>query len=151
MASLSPEAFNRAIKRLGRDLVSQIGKKVHAEVTGAVYEGIVKRTPVLTGLARGSWNVTLGAPAEASEREVFGGSVTGEPLTGIEYATRRTFVQKLEALPLGSSIAYITSNLDYIIPLEEGTSPKAPPNAMVQGTIINVLDGLKVDVSKIRW
>ena len=147
--SLSPKAFDTAIKRLGRELMPQIGKKVHAGVTGAVYEGIVKRTPVLTGLARGNWEVTLGSPAQPAEHEVFGGSVTGEPLTGLEYARRRTTVQKLEALPLGRTKSFVTNNLDYIVPLDDGTSKKAPAG-IVDQTIINVLDALHIDLSGIR-
>ena len=122
-----------------------IGKKIHAAVTEAVYLGITRRTPVLTARARGNWIPSVGAPSqEVGDHLNAGVSTTGSPNTGQEKAAGRAIKQKLEALPLGKSKSYIVNNLDYILGLEEGKSPKAPANAMVEGTIINTLDGLKV-------
>ena len=63
-----------------------------------------------------------------------------------EKARIKAVTSKLDALPLGSEKVYIANNLDYILKLENGSSPKSPPNMMVQGTIINTLDGLKVTI-----
>ena len=124
-----------------------IGKKIHAAVTEAMYLGITRKTPVLTARARGNWITSVGAPSQEVGNHLNAGvSLTGSPNTGHEKASGRAIKQKLEALPLGKSKSYITNNLDYIAGLENGTSPKAPANAMVQGTIINTLDGLKVRV-----
>ncbi len=148
---LQPEAFIREMRRWAIVNVPLIGQLVHAKVTEAVYEGIVQRTPVLTGLARGHWVPSLGAPSEYRGEEVFGGSVTGEPVTSKEKARIKGVTEKLEGVPLGSSKSFITNNLDYIQPLEDGTSPKSLPAAMVEGTIINVLDGLQINiVGKVR-
>ncbi len=139
-------AFENEMRRWARHNIPLIGKKIHAAVTNAVYIGIVQKTPVLTSLARGQWYPTNGAPSEQLTEHVAGVSVTGVPATAEEKARVKTVTSKLEALPLGQEKTYITNNLDYILGLEQGTSPKSPPAAMVQGTIINTLDGLKVDV-----
>jgi len=140
--------FEREMRRWARHNVPLIGKKIHGAVTEAVYLGIVQKTPVLTARARGNWMPTLGAPSsEVGDHLNAGVSTTGAPPTSVEKSQGKAIKKKLEGLPLGGSIAYITNNLDYIQRLEDGTlSIKSAPNAMVQQTIINTLDGLKVDV-----
>jgi hypothetical protein len=127
--------------------VPMIGKAVHSAVATAVYNGIVTKTPVLTGRARNNWFPTLGTPSEMATEETAGASLTGEPPSGEERNRINAVTQRLKALPLGESTVFITNNQPYIQGLEDGTiSKKTPPNAMVQGTIINTLDGLKVDI-----
>ncbi len=149
VVSMNQSQFERELNRWARQHIPDIGKQVHSEVTEAVFKGVLMRTPVLTGLARGNWWPTLGAPDPAAQHEIFGGSVTGEPITGSEKSRGKSVTEKLKGIPLGSSKTFITNNLEYIIPLEEGTSPKSGPKAMVEGTIINVLDALKVTI-KVR-
>lgn len=144
--NLTTLQFEAEMTRWAIKHIPKIGKIVHAAVTEAVYNGIVRRTPVLTGRARGNWFPSTGSPSEQVGEHVFGGSRTGEPVTGEEKARIKTIVAKLKALPLGETTAYITNNLDYIQRLEDGKSPKSPPQAMVRGTIINTLEGLQVDI-----
>jgi len=144
--NMTAPQFEAEMRRWMFRNVPAIGRAVHSKVTEAVYEGVVMRTPVLTGRARGNWYPTTSAPSERVGEHVFGGSVTGEPVTGEEKSRIKAVTDKLEALPLGETTAFVTNNLDYIQRLEDGHSPKAPPNAMVQGTIINTLDGLKIDL-----
>ena len=129
--------------------VPLIGKAVHSAVTTAIYSGIVKRTPVLTGRARHNWFPTNGSPSEAAVEETAGVSQTGQPPTAQEVARINTVTRKLKGLPLGSETVFITNNQQYIAGLEDGRSPKSPPAAMVQGTIINTLDGLQIDIRSI--
>lgn len=144
---LRAPAFEREMRRWANHNVPLIGKKIHAAVAKAIYEGIVQKTPILTGRARGNWSPTVGAPSDfVGENTFSSATVTGQPSTGAEKTRAKAFARTLEGLPLGSAIAYVTNNLDYISKLEDGHSPKAPPSAMVQRTIINTLDGLKVSV-----
>lgn len=126
--------------------VPDIGKAVHAAVTEHVYKGIVMRTPVLTSRARHNWFPTMGAPSSVAVEATAGVARTGEPMTGQEKARIEEILQQIKSMPMGHSIAYLTNNQPYIQKLEDGSSPKSPPAAMVQGTIINTLDGLKVDI-----
>lgn len=144
--SLKPRAFEAEMRRWARHHVPDIGKQVHKQVSEFVYQGIVTKTPVLTGRARHNWFPSNGSPVDTTVEETANVSTTGTPMTGEEKARIKTVTGKLDALPLGAEKVYITNNLDYISRLEDGYSPKSPPNAMVQGTIINTLDGLKVTI-----
>jgi hypothetical protein len=129
--------------------VPLIGKAVHAAVVQATYQGIVTKTPVLTGRARNNWFPTNGTPSSEAVEETAGVSVTGQPMTSEERGRINTVTRKLKGLPLGQEEVFITNNQPYIQGLEDGRSPKSPPAAMVQGTIINTLDGLKIDIRSI--
>lgn len=144
--NMNAAQFNAEMMRWANMNVPKIGKAVHSKVSEVVYQGIVQKTPVLTGRARHNWFPTLGAPSPAAVEETAGVSRTGEPMTAEEKARITSVTQGLEALPLGQEKVFITNNLDYIAGLEDGRSAKSPPNAMVQGTIINTLDGLQVSI-----
>ena len=144
--NMSAKQFEAEMRRWAVVHAPKIGKAVHKAVTKAVYEGILTKTPVLTGRARGNWFPTIAVPSEEVGERRFGGTLTGEPVTAAEKSMIKTVTDQLEALPLGQSSAFVTNNLDYISRLEDGYSPKSPPAAMVQGTIINTLDGLKIDI-----
>lgn len=146
MKSLWPRQFEAHMRKWGREYMPDIGKQVHKQVAEFIYKGIVERTPVLTGRARFNWFPTTGAPSSQAVEETANVSVTGTPMQPEETARIKAVTSKLDALPLGAEKVYITNNLDYILKLEMGSSPKSPPNAMVQGTIINTLDGLKVTI-----
>lgn len=146
MKLLMPAAFRAEMNRWADKHVPEIGKQVHKQVSEFIYKGIVERTPVLTGRARFNWFPTTGAPATQAVEETANVSVTGTPMQPEEKARIKAVTSKLDALPLGSEKVYIANNLDYILKLENGSSPKSPPNMMVQGTIINTLDGLKVTI-----
>ena len=147
--NMTHQQFHLEMTKWALRNVPLIGKAVHSAVTTAMYNGIVKKTPVLTGRARHNWFPTLGAPSSSAVEETAGVSVTGEPPTAEERARINTVTRKLKALPLGQSEVFITNNQPYIQGLEDGRSPKSPPAAMVQGTIINTLDGLQVDIRSI--
>lgn len=134
------------MRKWGHVYIEDIGKSIHKQVSEFIYKGIVERTPVLTGRARFNWFPTTGAPATQAVEETANVAVTGTPMQPEETARIKAVTSKLDALPLGSEKVYITNNLDYILKLENGHSPKSPPNMMVQGTIINTLDGLKVTI-----
>jgi len=146
--NLTPLQFEAEMKRWANKQMPLIGKKIHAAVTEHIYLGITMKTPVLTARARGNWVPSLGVASQLSGDFLNAGvHVTGAPNTGLEKEAARAIKHQLEALPLGRTKSYITNRLDYIELLEDGSiSMKSPPNAMVQGTIINTLDGLKVDI-----
>lgn len=146
IVKFKPLAFEKEMRRWANINVPLIGKQIHASVTETVFKGIVEKTPVLTSRARGNWYPSNGAPSSEVGEHVAGVSLTGVPMTAEERGRVKAVTSKLKALPLGQEKTYVTNNLDYIQKLEDGHSPKAPPGAMVQRTIINTLDGLKVDI-----
>jgi len=151
MASYKPAQFEQKMRRIAVEHADYIGKQVHKGVAKFVYEGIVTKTPVLTGRARHNWFPTLGQASDSAVEETANVAVTGQPMTPEEKARIEAVTSKLDAIPLGAMKVYITNNQPYIQGLEDGRSPKAPPNAMVQGTIINTLNGLKVVIKPRRY
>jgi hypothetical protein len=149
MKLLNHNQFEAEMNRWANKHVPLIGKAAHSAVTTAMYKGIVQRTPVLTGRARHNWFPTNGAPSSSAVEDTAGVSLTGQPMTAEEVGRINTVTQKLKGLPLGQEKVFITNNQPYIQGLEDGKSPKSPPAAMVQGTIINTLDGLQVDIGVI--
>lgn len=147
--NMTHDQFDFEMRQWALIRIPLIGKAVHAAVAQAMFKGIVEKTPVLTGRARGNWFPSNGAPSPIMTEETAGVSQTGQPQTSEERARINTVTRKLKALPLGAETVFITNNQPYIQGLEDGRSPKAPPNAMVQGTIINTLDGLQVDIHSI--
>lgn len=80
---------------------------------------VVKRTPVDTGRARANWHVALRSPD-----------------TRITDAVDKNRKPKKNEIPVRilPDAIYITNNLEYILPLEHGSSKKAP-GGMVGVTI----------------
>lgn len=145
--NMTTSQFNAEMRKWAFKNVPLIGKAVHSAVVTAVHRGIITKTPVLTSRARHNWIPSLGVPSPYVTEETAGISVTGQPPSGEEIARINAVTRQLKGLPLGTTEVFITNNQPYIQGLEDGTiSQKTPPNAMVQGTIINTLDGLKVNI-----
>lgn len=104
-----------------------IGVDLEDVVTKVVFDlwgGITKRTPVDTGRARSSWQITTGSPSSFTPPEVAEGQVLGPPTPpAVEISVEE--------------ITYISSALPYIEPLENGHSKQAPAG-MVAVTLLEV-------------
>lgn len=123
-------AFNKQINRFLQE--SEIDfitfqKKVSFEI----FAGVIKKTPVRTGWAQNSWNISVGSVDLTVTPEPEGGAANLAPLF-----TTLAKVQDIRVDRVGQ-IIYISNNLSYILPLEEGSSDRAP-NGMVKVTISEV-------------
>lgn len=107
-----------SIKHINRDL-AEFAKRIDVKL-GLVVEKIsydlhgkiTKRTPVDTGRARASWGVAIGEPDRSPP-----------PLPGKQSYEAPSFGDvKID----GKSPVFITSNLVYMEPLENGHSGQAP-------------------------
>lgn len=96
-----------------------------------VLRGVVMKTPVDTGRAKGNWSVTNGQPTLMQ--------VEGTDKTG-NVTIRTGLSQILEAKPQ-LEIIWIQNNLPYIVPLEHGHSQQAA-KGMLAVTIAEVKEGL---------
>ena len=97
---------DKTLRRLG-----DVQRRVALDAFGRV----VRRTPVDTGRARGSWGVAVGQPRP--------GPHDREDSTGSE--VNREAQNVIATLNLGDRV-FLVSNLVYMPPLESGSSRQAP-------------------------
>lgn len=88
---------------------AQVVKKISIDI----FAGIIRRTPVDTGIARASW--LIGVSTEPSEQKR---SATRNPLADISK------LEQLRANPF--TVVNIINRLPYIVRLEKGWSKQAP-------------------------
>lgn len=121
------QKFNLELVRFGSVLLPQQLVDFHQKVVLQVLNGVIFKTPVDTGRARGGWQVTINF-------------VSNED-TGIKdkngSATVEAGVGALNGLK-PFSVVYVNNNVEYIIPLEEGHSKQAP-----QGMIALTLEEVR--------
>jgi hypothetical protein len=106
-----------------------VGSAVEREIRKAVIAGdqaIVLGTPVDTGRARANWIVTVGAPSSDADKTP---DKTGQAALDQARSAVSGFVA---GLGVRGSI-FITNNLEYIVPLENGHSAQAPAGMVQQG------------------
>ena len=111
-----------------------------------VFRKVVQKSPVDTGRFRGSWQIginrvdpsVIGGGKEGFDLTEQAGPVkttTGAPITG-EETTRA--LSRLATAKLGDTI-YVSNNLPYARPLENGHSKQAPgPNAILGRTVAEI-------------
>ncbi|MFZ3193688.1 MAG: hypothetical protein WA154_10860 [Moraxellaceae bacterium] len=106
-------------------------------LTIELFAGVVRDTPVDTGRARGNWSTTVGqVPAGARERlDQSGGAAIAEVVA--------------ETPEKVGNKVYLTNNLPYIMPLEEGYSKQAPAG-MVRRNFLRVRQILSIVTARHR-
>ena len=124
---MSVRQFNLDLAKFSKK--TQLNLDIVARKVGfEIWNGVTKKTPVDTGRARASWNLTEEVVnlKTASENVVHGANAKGSVgrITG------------------KGDVIYITNNVDYINELDKGSSQQAP-NGMVSLTINEVQAQLK--------
>lgn len=113
--SVGMKAFARRMRAIARKFGENTAKTVKRAAIAADQVAVLA-TPVDTGVARANWRVGVGAPVlSASEDTDKSGAKTisdGQAIIG----TWR----------LGNGPIYISNNVPYIIPLDQGSSAQAP-------------------------
>ncbi len=99
--------FARLAEKMKLDLDTVVRKS-----TLEVFKGVVLKTPVDTGRARGNWNVSAGAPDTSTTQ-------SANAARGIAEA------QKALGLPAGG-VVYLANSLPYARVLEYGEYPNPP-------------------------
>lgn len=121
--------FNAVLRRSASRVPEEKLVLFQKKLAFDLLRGIVLKTPVDTGRARGNWQVTIGKPAKG---------VVGEDSSGGSTITQG--VRNLGGLgPF--QVVWIVNNLPYIQPLENGHSGQAP-KGMVALTLAEVQQGL---------
>jgi len=113
--STNYDSFIRSFRKATKGFDSETLAIVQKKLAFDILSGVVARTPVLTGRARGGWQVTIGAPTDldSGNEDKSGLTVT---------ANAQTVLANLGVF----QIVYIQNNVEYIGYLEEGTDKMAP-------------------------
>jgi hypothetical protein len=114
-AAVEAREFNLQMDEFAKSLEHRYLVPFHKKMGLLALTGIVFRTPVKEGRARGNWQASVGVPIETEiDRLDKDGQGT------IEAESRAL----TELKPF--SIIFISNNVIYIVPLEEGHSKRAP-------------------------
>uniref|UniRef100_A0A6M3JNS9 Putative tail protein n=1 Tax=viral metagenome TaxID=1070528 RepID=A0A6M3JNS9_9ZZZZ len=140
------ERFNREINEYARDLLPRQLVLLQKKIVFEVLRGVVGRTPVDTGRARGNWQVSIGAPKDGEVETKEKGPRGEAPQAGGGgvFGAGRT---ELGALPRGRpfQVVFITNNVPYIVRLEEGWSKQAP-QGMLAVTFAEVAEKIRSEL-----
>jgi len=156
--SMDLKKFRESLEKQAPKLVDTMVKEVQLSVGQYVYEKMILRTPVLTGHARHNWRPTINEQVMDEQEGVFGGALTGDPITGDERTRWNDVKKQIKSMPIGQTI-WISNNAPYILKLEHGGYPPGPnivngfskkaPNGMVMITLREVLEGVYSQQTKV--
>ncbi len=109
------ERFNAALLTTASKLLPELLIEFQKQIVLQVLVGVVNRTPVDTGRARGNWQVSVSTASTSilESRDVVGRE------------TVQKGQDKLASLGF-AEIVWISNNLDYVVFLEAGSSNQAP-------------------------
>lgn len=133
MARSRADVFNA--DKFNKMLLNSV-TKAHKTAVFTIFRGVVFRTPVDEGRARASWYVQNDSPST----EMMGKQKKLGKQNANQIALSR--LRELRLLPFTKT--YITNNLPYIVPLENGHSGQAP-QGMVAITVAEYREGFGVD------
>jgi hypothetical protein len=118
MRDFTGSSFRLALERFGENAAGKT-QLIVRKVALDLFRGVVMDTPVDTGRARANWQVSLGRPAIGQVKHDSGSpELAAEAAIGAGTPT-------IQAAP-GDVAIYLTNNVPYIVPLEEGHSGQAP-------------------------
>lgn len=126
MADVNVESalkFGLALDRYVKQAVPAKAALVHRFVTLDALKRIVLKTPVATGRARGNWQTSIGAPTQVA-------LTTVDPSGDAVLAQGQSAIADVKPF----EVVFISNNLIYIVPLENGHSKQAP-SGMVAVTL----------------
>lgn len=113
--------FNLQVKLFGSTLMPGKLVEFHQKVCLQVLSGFIYETPVDTGRARGGWQLEIETVPQGNT-------------DNLDRAGDGTFFQGLATLNglRPYQLVWITNNVEYIIPLEEGHSQQKPKGWIAQ-------------------
>lgn len=139
MSATNVKQFNKEILTFARSLTPNQLRLFYSKLALDMLRGVVMRTPVDTGRARGNWQVSLDQPVDGELEGVDqSGSRTIENGAKVIQGAgqqRNAAGQFLSSVdPSAFRVIWISNNVAYIQLLESGSSKQAP-SGMVRRTI----------------
>jgi hypothetical protein len=120
------QQFKAEVGRFAEEEVPAKVRQVQQKIGLQALRGVVNKTPVDTGRARGNWQTTLGDPATGTLE-------TTDPGGNQTIARGSNTVTTADPF----SVIWLSNNLPYIERLEDGYSQQAP-NGMVSTTVTEI-------------
>jgi hypothetical protein len=145
--------FGASIDAFARKIGVQLDVAIR-RVALEVYAMVTVKTPVDTGRARASWNISRGTIDLSNVPDTDGKTLGVAEIEGrhAEQIAKLKGAKLIAEGALGKAYLiepiYITNNLPYIIFLEGGSSQQAP-NGMVAITVAEIEARLRAGLSKI--
>lgn len=136
MASLGD--FSRRMKIIARG-VNENSDKLVRKIAVAVDTTVVLATPVDTGRARSNWRVAIGTMPDLSIIAPYvpgEGNSTGEACARVQIQYAEMIIKGYRGGAQLQPTIFISNNLPYIIPLNNGHSAQAP-KAFVEKAVVN--------------
>lgn len=112
---LSPSEFALDLKKFG-NVTQEQATTIFRKITLDLDSAVVLSTPVDEGRARGNWFPSLNSPSSQVDEKTFDKS-------GSKAISQASAV--VASAKLGDTV-WLTNNLPYILPLENGHSKQAP-------------------------
>lgn len=132
--------FNQELIDFAEKLVPAQANQFFRLVALKILRGVVLKTPVDTGRARGNWQVAINTEPTAvlSKKDASSPKhkVGESPIAGAGEETVKDGVSDISKAVIGDTI-FITNNVPYVLYLEEGTD-KIPPQKMLAHTLQEV-------------
>lgn len=117
--------FAKRMKKHGRN-VQVNSNKAAITTAGIIVQTVTLATPVDEGTARGNWFASLGSPNLSADEAMMDKS--GQTTISI---AKQTISKKIPDQPI-----YITNNLPYIEPLNNGHSAQAPAGFVEKAVLV---------------
>ncbi len=140
MKTVNADQFNKEIMGWANGHVTTVLRDVQRKFSLDGLTGVVNKTPVRTGCARGGWQVginqqpqplqTITRMVPGSMGAVFEQVARLDPQGASTIAAGQAVIEQLPAF----SMCYIVNNVHYILTLEDGGSQQAP-NGMLSVTV----------------
>ena len=140
------DKFNREILAYSRELLPRQVVALQKNMALRVLRGVVMKTPVDTGRARGNWQVNIGSVPEVeveSEEKGPRGKAPQGASGGVFDAGQAVIKSLPSKRPF--HIVWITNNVPYILRLEEGYSDQAP-QGMLGLTLVEVAERISAEI-----
>jgi hypothetical protein len=116
LVTSSVKEFSDAIEEFATQLVPESLILMQKKLVLDLLAGVVRKTPVDTGRARGNWQVEVGSVPQGVRNDRDGES---------EEAIIQAASENLRSLGF-AQVVWVANNLEYVVFLEDGSSEQAP-------------------------
>jgi hypothetical protein len=146
MSSKDLAGFQLDLRNFATKIPSEEINKLARAIAMDALKGVVLKTPVDTGRARGNWEVTTGKPSVNVDIASYEGKHIPEKLAETVVASRaiENGAGVIATAEPEKQVIWVSNNVPYIEELENGSSKQARnPDGMVMRTLLEIKEKYK--------